>query len=78
MINFINSRQDKFGFYQVGDFRTYSKFEAAEQQVKTGQKMRWNFNDTVYQSFDWTQEPVESSTTKRTIRLSSAMVQWRG
>jgi len=60
MINFINSRQDKFGFYQVGDFRTYSKFEAAEQQVKTGQKMRWNFNDTVYQSFDWTQEPVES------------------
>jgi hypothetical protein len=60
MIDILSPRQNKFGFYQVGDFRTYSKIEAAEQQVKTGQKMHWNFNQEVYSSYDWTVEPTES------------------
>jgi hypothetical protein len=60
MIEVPSARQDKFGFYQVGDFRTYSKFEAIEQHVKTNKKIHWNFNDTVYASCDWTHEPEES------------------
>ena len=60
MIEISSARQDKFGFYQVGDFQTYSKFEAAEQHLKTGQKLNWKFNDEVFSSFDWHQEPTES------------------
>lgn len=60
MIEVPVARQDKFGFYQVGDFRTYSKFEAIEQHAKTNKKFQWNFNDTVYASCDWTHEPEES------------------
>ena len=59
-IDISSARQDKFGFYQVGDFRTYSKFEAIEQHVKTGQKLLWRFNDEVFSSYDWSQEPTES------------------
>ena len=60
MIEIPSARQDKFGFYQVGDFRTYSKFEAIEHHTKTGKKLHWNFNDNVYESYDWTREPQES------------------
>ena len=60
MIEVPAARQDKFGFYQVGEFRTYSKFEAIEHHAKTGTKLHWNFNDKVYESYDWTQEPTES------------------
>ena len=60
MIEVPAARQDKFGFYQVGDFRTYSKFEAIEQHVKTNKKIQWNFNEVVYESYNWDQEPEES------------------
>lgn len=51
--------KDKFGFYQVGDFRTYSKVEAIELANKTGEKLHWNFNDLDFSAYDWTVEPVE-------------------
>jgi hypothetical protein len=60
MIEIPSSRQDKFGFYQVGEFRTYSKFEATEQHTKTNQPITWNFNQEVYSAHDWTQEPTET------------------
>ena len=60
MIEVPAARQDKFGFYQVGDFRTYSKFEAIEQHIKSNKKIHWNFNDTTYRSYKWDQEPEES------------------
>jgi hypothetical protein len=51
--------KDKFGFYQVGDFRTYSKVEAIELANKTGGNIHWNFNDLDFSTYDWTVEPVE-------------------
>lgn len=51
--------KDKFGFYQVGNFRTYSKVEAIELANKTGQELHWNFNDLDFSTYDWTIEPVE-------------------
>lgn len=60
MIEIQSSRQDKFGFYQVGNFKTYSKFEAIEQHVKTNKKIHWNFNDATFASYNWAQEPAES------------------
>jgi hypothetical protein len=54
-----SSRQDQFGFYQVGDLKFYSKLEAIAAEQKTGKALHWNFNDQVYSSFAWT-EPTES------------------
>lgn len=48
---------DIFGYYTVGDFRTYRKLEAIEAHVKTGIHPTWVFNDTVYSAIDWTTEP---------------------
>jgi hypothetical protein len=60
MINIASSRQDKFGYYQVGDLKTYRKFEAVEAQVKTNQPLQWNFNQEIYSSYNWAVEPTES------------------
>ena len=60
MIEVPAARQDKFGFYQVGNFRTYSKFDAAGVAEKTNQKLLWNFNNSAYEFIDWKIEPVES------------------
>jgi hypothetical protein len=50
----------KFGFYQVGSLSTASKIEAIELHHKTGIHPTWNFNDEVFGTVDWTQEPSES------------------
>jgi hypothetical protein len=60
MIDIINSRQDKFGFYQVGALQTYSKARAVEYHNKTKEKLHWNFNNKNYKTYDWNQEPTES------------------
>ena len=60
MIDSITSKQDKFGFYQVGNFKTYSKFDASAVSEKTNQALKWNFNDEAYHSVDWEKEPPES------------------
>lgn len=60
MINKYNSKQDKFGFYTVGDLKTYRKFEAVEAHLKTNQPLQWNFNQELYSAIDWTVEPSET------------------
>ena len=56
----MTQNKDIFGFYRVGDLKFYSKLEAIEMQSKTGIHLHWDFNEAVYSSYDWTQEPVES------------------
>ena len=51
---------DRFGFYQVGDYKTYSKLEAIELHEKTGIHPSWNFNQETFSQYDWTKEPQES------------------
>jgi len=51
---------DKFGFYRVGDFKFYSKIESIEMHTKTGIHPHWDFNESVFSSYDWTKEPTES------------------
>lgn len=48
---------DHFGFYEVGPFKVYSKLEAIEISVATGHKVKWNFNNEVFDNFNWTVEP---------------------
>ncbi len=52
--------KDKFGFYQVGSFKTYSKVEAIELANATAGSVHWNFNDEEFALYDWTVEPAES------------------
>jgi hypothetical protein len=52
--------KDKFGFYQVGKFKTYSKVEAIELSNATAIPVHWNFNDEEFGLYDWTVEPAES------------------
>jgi hypothetical protein len=48
---------DKFGFYQAGDIKTYSKIEAIEAQKRTGHFPEWNFNRSVFDRVNWKVEP---------------------
>ena len=54
------SRQDKFGYYLVGnDIKTYSKVEAVEVSNRLRKPFRWVFNEDVFLNFDWQTEPTE-------------------
>lgn len=55
----LGNNKDKFGFYQVGDRRTYSKMEAIDLHQHTGTHPHWNFNEEFFSSYDWTVEPTE-------------------
>lgn len=52
------NKNDNFGFYQVGEFRTFSKLEAVEVSRRVNVPVYWNFNDPVFSSYDWTVEPA--------------------
>ena len=54
------TNKDKFGFYQVGEFKTYSKVDAIEISLKTGNSVHWNFNNLDFSTYNWKIEPVES------------------
>jgi len=48
---------EKFGFYQIGTEKTYSKIHALELQKKLNKFPHWNFNDEIFSKFDWNKEP---------------------
>ncbi len=56
----LNSNKDRFGFYTVGNFKTYSKLEAIEYSGKVRQPVEWNFNKNAFDHYDWTVEPPGS------------------
>lgn len=53
----ITFNPDKFGYYEVGDKSTYSKLEAIEWARTAKTNTRWNFNDDIYCTIDWTKNP---------------------
>ncbi len=52
--------RDHFGYYTVGDLKTYSKFDAILLHERTGNFPTWRFNEEVFDLYDWTVEPSES------------------
>jgi len=50
----------KRGFYQVGDQKYISKFQAIMASSRTGMFPEWNFNDEIFTSCDWIHEPKET------------------
>lgn len=51
---------DPLGVYRVGDLKFYSKLQAIEMHSKTGIHPHWDFNEAVFSSYNWTQEPTEN------------------
>jgi hypothetical protein len=56
----LGNCKDKWGYYQVGDFKTYSKIEAIELSTVWGKFPKWRFNDLEFSAYDWTREPAKS------------------
>jgi hypothetical protein len=54
-----NSVKNQFGFYECGDFQTYSKLEVIEHANDSGKTPTWNFNKDIYSSWNWLVEPDE-------------------
>jgi hypothetical protein len=50
-------KNDKLGFYTVGQVRHYIKPEALIAATKTNQFPEWNFNRDVFGKYDWSVEP---------------------
>lgn len=51
---------DKYGFYEIGNFKTYSTREAFEISDKYKKPVQWNFNHNVFSKIDTTKEPEPS------------------
>ena len=56
----FNHDKSHFGYYAVGEYKTFSKIEALEFSDQHGQAMTWHFNDEVYNCYDWSTEPAET------------------
>jgi hypothetical protein len=53
----ITFSPDKFGYYQAGNDTSYSKYEAVEWAKRNRSKLKWNFNEEVYNAIDWKIDP---------------------
>jgi hypothetical protein len=48
----------KLGFYTLGNRRFYNKVEALATATKTNEFPEWNFNRSIFDQFDWLDEPA--------------------
>jgi hypothetical protein len=71
-----DSIKNKYGFYQCGDFYTYSKLEAIEKSNATDNSPLWNFNQEVYSQWDWKQNPKTDLWTLYTQRAKQIREQY--
>jgi len=51
---------DQYGYYQIGDYKTYSGYEIMDRYYENPQPYVWKYNDEFFSQYDWTQEPTES------------------
>ena len=54
------SPMDRYGYYQIGDLKTYSVYQMMDHHHKDPQPHKWIYNDDFFSQYDWTQEPTES------------------
>jgi hypothetical protein len=51
---------DRYGYYQIGDLKTYSVYQVMDYYHKDPQPYVWIYNDDFFSQYDWGQEPTES------------------
>jgi len=54
------SFMDRYGYYQIGDLKTYSRHQMMDYYGKDPQPYKWIYNDNFFSQFDWAREPVDS------------------
>jgi hypothetical protein len=52
-----NGHLNKHGYFSVGNQNLYSKLDAIQMSMRTGESVQWHFNDDVFKKQDWTAEP---------------------
>jgi hypothetical protein len=57
MIFHPTSHLNKHGYFSVGKQNLYSKLDAINLSISTGEKVQWHYNDEVFSKQDWTVEP---------------------
>jgi hypothetical protein len=58
--DWYQNKNDKFGFYEVGTYKTYSKLDAIETSRRLNIPVKWNFNEPIFSSYDWSIDPQQS------------------
>ena len=56
-MNNLLEQNDQLGFYMVGEEKHHSKPQALIRATETGHFPEWNFNRSIFDSFDWLVEP---------------------
>jgi hypothetical protein len=51
---------DRYGYYQIGDIKTYSRYELMDIHHNKPQSWQWNYNDEFFSRYDWSIEPTQS------------------
>jgi len=51
---------DRYGYYQIGDYKTYSFYELMDRYKEDPQPYKWVYNDDFFSQYDWSYEPTES------------------
>jgi hypothetical protein len=51
---------DRYGYYQIGDVKTYSRFDLMDLHAESPQAWKWHYNDEFFNAYDWAVEPRES------------------
>jgi len=51
---------DRYGYYQIGDVKTYSRYELMDIHHVSPQAWKWNYNDEFFSRYDWHIEPDET------------------
>jgi hypothetical protein len=59
-INSAVGSADSYGFYETNGEKTYSKYDLIYKQSQRPGPWKWNYNDAVFGSYDWTKEPEVS------------------
>jgi len=50
----------KLGYYTVGQLEFSSKIQACLKSIETNQPLKWHFNEELFRSYNWWEEPVET------------------
>ena len=72
MITYDLNNKDRYGFYTVGERKTYSKIEALEYHAVSKKPVVWHYNTDVYGQFNWSVEPpgsLDSWYTARALQI---------
>lgn len=55
-----NKPGDRYGYYKIGNLKTYSRYELMDEYHVSPQSWKWNYNDEFFGSYNWSDEPQQT------------------